>query len=338
MNFKKIKATFCLLSLLVLVVACESKFAPSIEQVNERVEQNKRYDLSNNYAKHRAQQHFFKSSGGNIAYLDYGQGPTIVMLHGVPSSSWLYRKMIASLQGQFRIVAIDLLGFGSSDKPKSNTDNYLASSQASYVTQLLNHLGVEQYHLLFHDMGGLVAWELTTQSIKSKSVPAVSNLIVLNTIIDQHGFEHPHLKKGVVARMMSDAFANQLSSAAVLDMTFNNMGLTSNAKLSESECRGYVVPMKEGNGDVLYDFYTGFDDHQFARLRSQVSALSEFDGDVLVLWGAEDKVLTTAQIPVLQKSVNIKKSNIHIFNDNAHFLPEEIPQKLEVLIREFLTL
>jgi len=93
--------------------------------------------------------------------------------------------------------------------------------------------------------------------------------------------------------------------------------------------------MQEGNGDVLYDFYTSFDHGRFERLESQINNLSKFDGDVLVLWGAQDKVLTTQQIPVLQKAANVKSNNIHIFDDNAHFLPEEIPEILVEKIQGF---
>jgi len=295
------------------------------------------YALPSNYEDHRAQQKVFKTTGGNIAYLDYGKGPTLVLLHGVPSSSWLYRKMIEPLQSQYRVIAIDLLGFGSSDKPESNGQNYLVVQQSAYVSQLLNHLKVKDYNLLFHDMGGLVAWDLVSNNIaQNGKEPKVNNLIVLNTIIDKHGFKHPKVKKGVLTRLMSDAFSNQISSAAALEKTFENMGLTSNMKLSENECNGYVIPMQEGNGDVLYDFYTSFDEAQFTRLENQVGSLVQFNGNVLVLWGAEDDVLTTEQIPILQKVANISDKNIHIFNNHAHFIPEEIPAELVQKIKAFL--
>ena len=341
MNFKKIKATRLTLPLLGLMLglltACGSSQIASVEEMNADVESQERYVLPNTYVEHRSQQRVFNSTGGKIAYLDYGTGPVLVLLHGVPSSSWLYRQMIEPLQKNYRVIAIDLLGFGSSDKPESNHENYQIPSQASYVTQLLSSLGIKDYNLLFHDMGGLVGWELVNNSINSgaSAAPSVSNLIVLNTIIAKHGFEHPKMKKGTVARIMSDTFANQLSSAAALELTFQNMGLSANKALSENECNGYVIPMQEGNGDVLYDFYTSFDHSRFERLESQISNLSNFDGDVLVLWGAQDKVLTTQQIPVLQKAANVKSNNIHIFNDNAHFLPEEIPEILVEKIQGF---
>jgi len=190
---------------------------------------------------------------------------------------------------------------------------------------------------LFHDMGGLIAWELLDRDIKNNAGSNIENLLVLNTIIDKQGFDYPKLEKGTTARLMSDAFVNDLSSATVLEMTFNGMGLSTNASLSEGECFGYVAPMREGNGDVLYEFYTSFDEARFATLQQQVSNLSRFTGDVLVMWGAQDTVLTTEQIPVLQEMASLKQENIHIFADNSHFLPEEIPLVLNQHIKNFIS-
>ena len=71
-----------------------------------------------NYQSFRNSQKTFNSSGGNIRYVDQGTGDVILLLHGIPASSWLYRKMIDSLSADHRVIAPDMLGFGSSDNPK----------------------------------------------------------------------------------------------------------------------------------------------------------------------------------------------------------------------------
>lgn len=323
------------ISLLLMVGACSgpATIGPTLKISDEM---KSTYVLTDNYANHRLQQDRFTTSGGDIAYLDIGQGPVIVLLHGVPSSSWLYRKMLPELQQNFRVIAVDLLGYGSSAKPKSTQQNYLPASQAGYIKELLAGLNISKYSLLFHDMGGLVAWEMLTSDL-ALTEPAIDNLMVLNTIIAEQGFEHPGVKKGVISRAMANAFSNKLSSSAAVELTFKNMGLTNNAKLSAKECNGYVIPMQEGAADALYDFLTGFDEARFASLDKQIAGLSKFNGDTLVLWGAEDKVLTTAQIPRLQQVLNIGDENVIIYPNNAHFLPEEIPDELVNRITAFLT-
>ena len=305
----------------------------SADMVNKKTEETY-YALVGDYENHRAQQHYFDASGGKIAYTDTGRGDVLVMIHGVPTSSWMYRKMLPDLQKHFRIITIDLLGYGSSDKPVANNANYAFESQALYVEELLSHLSIKNYSLLFHDMGGLVGWELLAKDIQGKS--RIENVVVLNTIVSKHGFNHPSYQKGFYAKEMAKAYSNNASSAIILRMTFNHMGLTNNIRLTENECRGYVVPMKEGSNEALYEFFTGFDDLLFEKLNANIQSLENFEGGSLILWGAEDNVLTTEQIPRLQKMLGVNNENIHIFENNSHFLAEEIPDILNMNIIEFM--
>jgi len=131
----------------VVLVACGS--APSIPAVGSNISAS--YIAPEDYASHRSQQRFFTTNAGRIAYTDHGKGPVLVMIHGVPSSSWMYRKMIAPLQESHRVITVDLLGYGSSDKPQiGNKDRnnlistYGYKSQATYVSELIASLGVNE--------------------------------------------------------------------------------------------------------------------------------------------------------------------------------------------------
>ena len=63
------------------------------------------------------QPRFLEVGGARVHYVDEGSGPVILMLHGNPTWSFLYRKVIAGLEGQFRCVALDYPGFGLSSAP-----------------------------------------------------------------------------------------------------------------------------------------------------------------------------------------------------------------------------
>ena len=327
------KLVLLCLSALFLSACSTPKLEPTMDKA---LLKSGHYELSDNYANHRLQQTLVTTSGGQLSVIDVGEGPALVLIHGVPTSSWLFRKMIPDLQQDFRVIAIDLLGFGGSDKPNSDADNYLPASQAGYVHQVLDALGVEEFNLLFHDMGGLVAWELVSKDIAMDN--NVKSLTVLNTIISKQGFEYPDIKKGVMAKTMSEAYSSNLSSAAVLKLTFKNMGLSTDHKLSENECFGYVEPMREGADSALYDFFTGFDDQRFSRLESNIASLTNFKGRTQILWGAKDTVLTVDQFPQLTAVLKIQPDDIIVYPDNSHFLPEEIPEELNARIKSFLLL
>ncbi len=317
----------CRCLLLVLALAgCASHFdAPIGTELAER------YVPPNTYAEHRAQQQLFASADGQIAYTDHGDGDVLVLLHGVPTSSWMYRNVIPGLQQHARVIAIDLLGFGSSEKPEDDGQRYASGAQAARVAALLRALGIERYGLVVHDMGGLVGWELLRSDVS-----AVSHLILLNTIIHEQGFEHPEFQPGMLTRQMTRAMAGNLTSGAALNMTFKSLGLTGDAALSEAECFGYVQPMREGASPALYAFYSSLNESLYARLESNRVAFESFDGATLVLWGGKDDILTTAQLPWLRTHLPIASDNVHIYPDNQHFLAEEIPAELVRQIALFL--
>ena len=71
------------------------------------------------YDDHISKFRHLKLADGTMAYIDEGSGPAILLVHGVPSSSWLYRHIIPMLTGQgFRVICPDMLGYGQSDKPE----------------------------------------------------------------------------------------------------------------------------------------------------------------------------------------------------------------------------
>jgi len=283
------------------------------------------------YGEHRAQQKLFETEGGKIAYTDHGQGHAIVLIHGVPTSSWMYRKVVPDLQQNMRVITVDQLGYGSSEKPSRKTADFSPAAQARRIEALLASRGVREYSILMHDMGGLTAWEM----LASNPV-AVKNLIVLNTIVGRTGFEHPNIEAGFITKKLMKAYTSSLTSAAILDKTFTDLGLIGEYKLTEEECYGYVRPMREGSDDALFSFFTGVNDDLFVDLETKRESWPDYKGRVMVMWGAQDEILTTGQIPTLQTAFNIADDDIHIYDENAHFLAEEIPGEIVEKVSAFI--
>jgi len=329
----------CML-LTLLLVGCTSSMNNDRDAVNaiprnaDAVQMpDQVYKLTDQYAEHRRQQRWVNIPAGRIAYTDHGDGDVLVLLHGVPTSSWMYRKMIAGLQSGMRVISIDFLGYGSSDKPENVGGIYSPEAQAGYVRAVLRKAGVQQYSLLFHDMGGLAAWELLRASSDKTEI---KNIIALNTIIAREGFNSPDMKKGMMSRQMMRLYSSKMTSSAILTKTFDEMGLRNNMTLSEAECRGYVLPMQEGSDEALYSFFTGFDNASFTRLEENIRSLNAYQGRALIIWGDQDEVLTSEQIPQLRQHLKVADQNVIILPDQAHFLAEEISEKLVQMTTSFL--
>ena len=98
--------------------------------------------------------------GINLQVRDEGSGPAVLLLHGFPDSSRLWRKQIPALVAAgFRAIAPDLRGFGESDKPPAPRDYAMPRIRAD-LRAVLDALGVERAHVVGHDWGAIVGWAL----------------------------------------------------------------------------------------------------------------------------------------------------------------------------------
>lgn len=89
--------------------------------------------------------------------------PVIVLIHGFPTCSWDWQPIWDELRKDYRLVALDMLGFGLSEKPDSRT--YTIHGQADLFEALIRELGIKKYHVLAHDYGDTVAQELLARQL-----------------------------------------------------------------------------------------------------------------------------------------------------------------------------
>ena len=106
----------------------------------------------------RAGGHYFTHRGRRIIYRRNGSGPVLLALHGYPTSSYDFHAVWPGLTARFDVIAVDLLGFGFSEKPKRRP--YSVFEQADILEDLLGRLGVGEVHILSHDYGDTITQEL----------------------------------------------------------------------------------------------------------------------------------------------------------------------------------
>jgi pimeloyl-ACP methyl ester carboxylesterase len=106
---------------------------------------------------------FFQYRQHRIFYRLAGSGEPLLLIHGFPTASWDYARLWAPLLPTFQLVALDLIGFGFSDKPRDFP--YSVAAQADLIEALLFRLGIKECHILAHDYGDTIAQELLARQL-----------------------------------------------------------------------------------------------------------------------------------------------------------------------------
>ncbi len=107
------------------------------------------------------QPRWFDSSRGRIHYIDEGEGPPLLLCHGNPTWSFLYRDIVVALRDRFRCVAADYLGFGLSERPA--VFGYKIDEHARVVGEFVDHLDLDGYLTMGQDWGGPISMAVAVE-------------------------------------------------------------------------------------------------------------------------------------------------------------------------------
>lgn len=161
-------------------------------------------------AEYRQQAQFLQVDKYRLAYWIEGKGPTVLLIHGFPSASWDWHHLLDSLCNDFQVIAIDMLGFGLSDKPYPH--DYQLLEQADIIGNCMKQLQVQQVHILAHDYGNSVAQELLARQQSYQLDFAIDSIAFLNgglfseahrPLLTQRLLKGP--LGGVISRLLSKA-------------------------------------------------------------------------------------------------------------------------------------
>lgn len=291
-------------------------------------------DAPANIAQHRARLKFAGTPGERMAYLDEGPrtGKPVVLLHGMPTSSWLYRHVVPGLvQKGLRVIAPDMLGFGASDKP-ADPSCYAFALQADRLVALMRLLGIFRWTQVVHDLGGPWTWELADRH------PQVLNgLVVLNTTAYRDGFVPPAVMKmagGPLGSLMAFMMRNRVTGPSQIRSLFRQF-MAHPDKLTEAAVQGYWLSMYEGSDQAFLAFARVFP-WWFAQFDRYGQALRRLDIPAATIWGRHDKVLSANRLPDLfAKDLNIPTRLQHVL-EAGHFLQEDQPEALTDLLVAFM--
>lgn len=235
-------------------------------------------------ARHRAAGREFSAAGVRSFVRCEGTGDDVLCLHGIPASSFLYRKILPELAGRgLRGVAFDLPGLGLAARPA--TFNYTWTGHGAWCAAAVDELRLDTFHLVVHDYGGPVGFELCAR------VPSrIRSLTILNTVVDVEAFHRPWLV---------DLLARPGVGEAVLQAAPHSVFRTLLTRLGIGDRRG----IDDAELDAWLDLLRGTDrgrallrmarDLERTREKRDLYAttLRELSVPVQIVWGVEDPIL-----------------------------------------------
>ncbi|HET7584449.1 MAG TPA: alpha/beta hydrolase [Gemmatimonadaceae bacterium] len=250
-----------------------------------------------------------------------GAGEPIVFLHGFPSSSHLWRDLIPLVPAGYRVVVLDLLGFGRSDRPSGH--DVSIAGHAARVLGLLDALRIEYVSVVGHDVGGGIAQHLAVHH-----PTRIARLCLIDTV----AFDRWPTRDVKIAKA-SLPLARHLPPTWILTAVKHALqrGYVETERghhSVERYLRAFASP--EGR-DALVEHLLALDP---ADTQALVPRLKNIVAPTAILWGEHDPYLSPSIGRDLQQA--IPHATLEIIPDVRHFVPEEAPETVARALREWL--
>jgi haloalkane dehalogenase len=263
------------------------------------------------------QSHWFETDGVRVHYIDEGAGRPILMCHGNPTWSFLYRKIILRLRGQFRCVAVDYPGFGLSDRPQGY--GYTPAEHAAIVGRLVDHLGLDDFIVMGQDWGGPIG-----MTVASQRAERVGGLVFMNTWFwrtDRLGM-----------RLFSRVMSSRPLQRQVLERNFFVERLMPRlvshpleAEVMEHYRRAQPTPeARWGVAEFPHQILAS--GAWLERLASRASQALR-DKPVLLVWGIKDRAFGSRKL-IERWQRSFPTAEVIVLADANHFVQEDAPDQI----------
>jgi len=268
----------------------------------------------------------FATDDGRLHYVDEGRGRPILMVHGTPTWSFLWRHFIRGLSDRYRVIAPDLLGFGLTDKPEDA--DYRPEAQAQRLHALIEHLALEDFVLMVHDFGGPIGLSYAVERPEQ-----IHALILFNT------WMWP-LDDDLTTRWASRFFGSRFGRFLYRRLNFSPRILLKTmfgdtSKLTPDLHRQYLDPFPDyasRKAPWIYARELIGSSGWYGALWQRHDRLA--DTPVLLLWGLQDPAFDESALARWQDALS--HATTQTFPHCGHFVQEEAPEQALTAIRAFL--
>jgi haloalkane dehalogenase len=235
-------------------------------------------------AAHRAQGREFSAAGVRSFVREAGDGEAVVCVHGIPASSFVYRKLLPVLAAHdLRGVAFDLPGLGLAERPVAFAYNWTGLGE--WCAAAVDALELDRFHLVVHDFGGPVGFELC-----ARMPERIRSLTILNTAVDVEHFHRPRALELFAHPRVSTAALKLLPRPAFRALMWH-MGIADRDSTTDAELDAWLELLRRDDGGrACVRMATGLERTR-AKSELYAGAIRALAVPVQVVWGVADPVL-----------------------------------------------
>jgi len=274
---------------------------------------------------HSDHSHFVNVEGARMHYQEFGDHthPTLVLIHGYTASLFVWHKVAPLLaDAGFRVVAVDLVGFGYSEKPK--WFDYSIPSQARVVSRFMNTLGIGRATLIGSSYGGAVAINVALDYPEF-----VEKLVLIDPVCNDEVLSHPILKLAAIPGVGEMITPFLVDSRAMMRRRMRGTLSRSNHDLiTEERISNVLRPLAAADGH--HAVLATSRNWNACRLEADAQLIGQ---PTLIIWGEEDKVINIRNGHKLHDA--ILHSRFVVLKSCGHVPAEEKSDLVSELVSEF---
>ena len=272
--------------------------------------------------------HYIEVNGLRIHYVDEGKGETILCLHGEPSWSFLYRKMIASMSKQHRVIAMDFIGFGRSDK-FTEREAYTFQMHLDTLMGFIKAVNLEQMTVVVQDWGGLLGLAAVAHMPER-----FARLVIMNTGLPS-GKGKPS-EAFLAWRSFAETHPDLQVGQTILH------GVVHPERLTKEIVAAYEAPFPDVTykaGAAVWPLLVPIspEDPASAEMRHAREVLAKWDKPALVMFSDKDPVTGGGDKYFRSLIPTAKDQPEIIIKDAGHFLQEEKGEEISQYILDFIS-
>ncbi len=298
------------------------------------MKKNKKIDTSTFRHLYPFKSHYMDINGLDYHFLDEGKGNPVVMIHGNPTWSFYFRKLVKGLSSQFRTIVPDHIGCGLSDKPDVRQYDYRLKSRVDDLENLLGHLGINKnITLVLHDWGGMIG-----MAYALRYPERIRRFVIMNTAAFL-----PPKGKTLPIRLRVIRNIKPFATLAVLGFNLFAYGalfMASYKKLPKDVKSGLIAPYNSWNNRIatlkfVQDIPVRKDDPSYRLVKYVDDNLYKLSHiPMLICWGEHDFVFDSDYR--LEWERRFPGATVKIFSDAGHYVLEDASDRIIPLVKDFL--